>query len=88
MIAAILTALLMSSLGYGTRFEGYPLWGQIPAGLTIVPILINLYFGPTIYSYWKHKKSRYWICGNFVSMLCGGFPGLLLWIWAWCGKID
>jgi hypothetical protein len=51
------------------------------------PFLVNLFLGPTIYSVWNRKKRRLWIgLLNVALVICGGFPGWLVWIWALCGK--
>jgi len=59
------------------------------SGILAIPALINLFFGPTIYAFWRRKQSRGLIA--FINILVvvggGGFPGLLLWLWALKGKV-
>jgi hypothetical protein len=69
--------------------EDEPLWEQIVETLLFVPVLVNVFLGPTIYGFWRHKKSRVIICVlNVLCLFAGGIPGLLLWIWALRGGID
>jgi hypothetical protein len=65
-------------------------WSKNPPWLLVlvsIPMLFNLFFGPAIYSFMKKKKSRALITLiNIILVLAGGFPGLLMWIWALTGK--
>jgi hypothetical protein len=54
-----------------------------------IPLLIVLFAGPSFVAFRRHLKSRYWILTiNILALFGGGFPGLLLWIWAGCGKAE
>src|SRR3981189_184548 len=60
-----------------------PIWSKILLVVCIIPIAINVFLGPTIYSFWNHKKSRVIITVlNVACFAVGAIPGLLLWIWA------
>jgi hypothetical protein len=66
------------------RFEDMALFQQILLWVLGPPVLINLFLGPSIYSFWKRKKGRALITViNILLVFVGVFPGLLLWIWAW-----
>jgi hypothetical protein len=74
----------------GTRFVFENLPWPVQAVLMIlgVPMLVNICFGPSIYAFWKVKKSRVWILVLNVLCLFGGWaPGLWLWIWALLGAV-
>jgi hypothetical protein len=51
---------------------------------------MNLFLGPTIYAFWRRKQSRGAIAAINVLIVVagGGFPGLLLWLWALKGKVQ
>ena len=69
---------------------------HLPAGMSVlywillIPAAINLFFGPTIYAFWRRKQSRGAIAAvNILIVVAGGgFPGLLLWLWALKGKVQ
>jgi hypothetical protein len=54
-----------------------------------IPLAIVLFTGPSFLAFRRHMKNRYWILGmNILALFAGGFPGLILWIWAGCGKVE
>jgi hypothetical protein len=46
----------------------------------MILLVVNLAFGPSIYAFWKHKKSRFAIA--IITVLGLGVPSLVLGIWA------
>jgi hypothetical protein len=89
LIVPFVVLLILAVVTLGARFDDEPLWAQTMICIFGVPIFINLFLGPTIYSFWRHKKSRAWISAlNLVMVFGGAFPGLLLWIWALKGKVE
>ena len=65
-----------------------PVWLKIICYPCVALVVANAAL-PGVYAFWKRKKHRYWILGlNIVLVLAGGFPGLLLWLWAFYGKTE
>jgi hypothetical protein len=76
------------SIGHNKVVMDNPIF-QILQVVLGLPVLINLFLGPSIYSYWKKKKSRSRIAFlNIFLLMCGGMPGLLIWIWALLGETE
>jgi hypothetical protein len=61
---------------------------RLQAALTIlmIPVMVNLAFGPSIYAFWKHKKSRFAIAT--ITVLGLVVPSLVLGIWAIRREVD
>lgn len=81
-------------------FLGVATLNTIPGASILVciaalPLAFNILFGPSVFAFWHHKKSRTSIlivnfAVFFLSFAAGrpGIPGLLIWIWAFKGKTD
>jgi hypothetical protein len=52
----------------------------------MIPVMVNLAFGPGIYAFWKNKKSRFAIAT--ITVLGLGVPSLVLGIWAIRSEVD
>jgi hypothetical protein len=83
-LAVPLVVLLILAGTSPRRFEDMGLVQQILICVLGPPAFVNLFLGPSIYSFWKRKKGRALITViNILLVFVGAFPGLLLWIWAW-----
>jgi hypothetical protein len=88
LVPLILTVILTGITGE-KKFADEEPWLQIVTMIIGVPMLVNLFIGPSIYAFWKHKKSRVIILVlNVMFVMAGGLPGLLMWLWAWFGAAD
>jgi hypothetical protein len=82
-LIAFLAVTARTSGAAEVKIENQPLWFQVLLGVVTLPVFVNFFFGPSIYSIWKKKKSGGWIVIlNLILLFLWGFPVLLLWIWA------
>jgi hypothetical protein len=50
-------------------------------------VVLNFALGPGLWAFYHRKKSAVIILTLCICALCvGAVPGLLLWVWAFCGK--
>jgi hypothetical protein len=61
-------------------------WWTYAIGISLA---IGLFTGPSLLAFRRHLKNRYWILAiNILAVFAGCILGLILWVWAACGKVE